>query len=206
MEAETRRGTPGFTWEGTYVDDWAPWDIGRPQRAWIDLADAGEIRSPVLDSGCGTGEHALMLAERGLDVLGLDISPTAIARARQKAADRDLDAAFEVGDVLALGELGRTFATVMDSGVFHIFEDDERTRYVESLSSVVDPGSVLHLMCFSEHTPGEAGPRRVTQAELHAAFAKGWDVERIEAKLLEVRPHWAPEPAHAWLARIVRTP
>jgi hypothetical protein len=61
-------------------------------------------------------------------------------------------------------------------------------------------------MCFSEHTPGEAGPRRVTQAELHAAFAKGWDVERIEAKLLEVRPHWAPEPAHAWLARIVRTP
>jgi SAM-dependent methyltransferase len=146
-----------------------------------------------------------MLAERGLEVLGLDISPTAIARARQKAADRGLNVAFEVGDVLALGELGRTFATVVDSGVFHIFEDDERPGYVESLASVLDPGGVLYLMCFSEHTPGEAGPRRVTQAELHTAFASGWDVERIEPKLLEVRPHWTPEPARAWLARIVRT-
>jgi 2-polyprenyl-3-methyl-5-hydroxy-6-metoxy-1,4-benzoquinol methylase len=55
---------------------------------WIDLADAGEIESPVLDSGCGTGEHALMLAERGFEVLGLDIAPTAIERARDKARER----------------------------------------------------------------------------------------------------------------------
>ncbi len=160
----------------------------------------------MLDAGCGTGEHTLLVAERGLDVLGIDISPAAVRLARAKAAQRGLDATFEVGDVLALDRLGRTFATVIDSGVFHIFDDADRVRYVMSLGAVVDPGGVVHLLCFSEHTPGATGPRRVTQAELRAAFADGWDVERIEAARLEVREDYAPEPAHAWLARIVRTP
>jgi hypothetical protein len=93
----------------------------------------------------------------------------------------------------------------MDSGVFHVFDDEERTRYVESLRSVLDRGGVLHLMCFSEHTPGDAGPRRVTQAELHAAFADGWQVERIVAEKFEVRGDWFPGEVHAWLARITRT-
>ena len=63
--------------------DSAPWDIGRPQAVWIRLADAGEIAAPVLDSGCGTGEHALLLAERGMEVLGVDVAPTAIGLARR---------------------------------------------------------------------------------------------------------------------------
>jgi hypothetical protein len=68
----------------------------------------------------------------------------------------------------------------------------------------MDAGGVLHLMCFSEHTPGTLGPRRVTQAELRTAFADGWEVERIEAAQFDVRADWAPRAANAWLARIVR--
>jgi SAM-dependent methyltransferase len=200
---KSRRGD--FTWDAAYTEDWAPWDIGRPQPVWIRLADAGEITSPVLDSGCGTGEHTLLLAERGMEVLGIDVSPTAIGRARSKAAQRGLDAEFQVGDVLALDQLGRRFATVIDSGVFHVFDDADRARYVTSLAAALEPGGVLQLLCFSELTPGETGPRRVTQAELRAAFAEGWEVERIEASQIEVRPDWAPGPAHCWLARIVRT-
>ena len=192
------------SWDAVYVTDSAPWDIGRPQSAFVGLADAGEVRSPVLDSGCGTGEHALMLAARGLEVMGVDLSKTAIERARQKAEERGLIATFAVGDVLALDRLGRTFATIVDNGVFHVFDDDDRARYVRSLAAAAHAGTVLHLMCFSEHTPGTAGPRRVTQAELRDAFADGWRVERIEPAILEVRPDWAPGPAQAWLARIVR--
>jgi SAM-dependent methyltransferase len=192
-------------WDAVYAEDSAPWDIGRPQSAFVRLADAGEIRSPVLDSGCGTGEHALMLAERGMEVLGIDLSPTAIGRARHKAAERGLDATFEVGDVLALDRLGRRFATVVDNGVFHVFDDEDRALYVRSLSAAVHDGGVLHLMCFSEHTPGTAGPRRVTQAHLRESFADGWQVERIEPAIIEVRPDWAPGPAQAWLAKIVRS-
>jgi len=195
---------PVSFWDAAYTDDSAPWDIGRPQPVWERLADAGEIAPPVLDSGCGTGEHTLLLAERGMEVLGIDITPVAVRSAKAKAAKRGLHAAFEVGDVLELDRLGRTFATVIDSGVFHIFDDADRARYVVSLAAVLDPGGVLHLLCFSEHTPGDAGPRRVTQAELRAAFAEGWQVERIEPALIEVREGFAPEPAHAWLARIVR--
>lgn len=195
---------PNSWWDEVYLEDSAPWDIGRPQSVWVSLCDAGEIAPPVLDSGCGTGEHALLMAERGMDVLGVDLSEPAIRRARQKAAERQLKADFEVADVLALDRLGRTFRTVIDSGVFHVFDDPERERYVRSLASVLDPGGVLHLLTFSEHTPGSIGPRRVTQTELRQAFSDGWTVERIEPAILEVRPDWAPGPAHAWLARIVR--
>ena len=195
----------GLGWEAVYQQDQAPWDIGRPQAVFVRLADAGEINSPVLDSGCGTGEHTMLIASRGMDALGVDVSRTAIDRARQKAADRGLDADFQVGDVLALHHLGRTFATIIDSGVFHTFSDADRVRYVASLASVLQQGGVLHLLAFSELTPGERGPRRVTQAELRAAFADGWEVQRIEAAELEVRPDWSEDTPRCWLARIVRT-
>lgn len=191
-------------WDAVYADDSAPWDIGRPQAAFVRLSDAGEIRSPVLDSGCGTGEHAIMLAGRGHEVVGIDLSAVAVERARRKAAERNVAATFQVGDVLELDTLDRRFATIVDNGVFHVFDDDDRARYVRSLAAAAEPGCTLHLMCFSEHTPGATGPRRVTQAELRDAFTDGWRIERIEAAKLEVRPEWAPGPAHAWLAKIVR--
>ena len=194
------------SWDAMYRDQRPPWDIGRPQEAFVRLADAGEMNPPVLDSGCGTGEHTLLLAERGMEVLGIDAAPAAVNLARAKAAQRGLDAEFEVGDVLALDRLGRTFATVIDCGVFHVFDDADRARYVASLASAVDAGGVLHLLCFSERTPGTTGPRRVTQGELRTAFEEGWTVERIEPAHLEVREEYAPEPAHGWLAKIVRSP
>ena len=174
-------------WDATYTSGGAPWDIGRPQPAFERLADAGEITSPVLDCGCGTGEHALLLAERGMEVLGVDVAPTAIARARAKAVERKLTAGFAVADAMALDRLGRTFATVIDCGLFHVFDDTDRPRYAASLASVLDPGGVFHVLCFSEHTPGDRGPRRVTQAELHATFADGWEVSRIEPARIEVK-------------------
>ncbi len=193
-------------WDAAYRGQRPPWDIGRPQRAFRQLADAGEIEPPVLDSGCGTGEHTLLLAERGMAVLGVDVAPAAIDLAKAKAAQRGLDAEFEVGDVLTLDRLGRTFATVIDCGVFHVFDDVDRVRYVTSLGSALDAGGTLYFLCFSEHTPGTTGPRRVTQAEIRTAFADGWMVERIEPTLLEVREEFAPEPARAWLAKVVRMP
>lgn len=192
-------------WDAVYRDGRPPWDIDRPQPAFVALADAGEIGGPVLDCGCGTGEQALMLAGRGIEVLGVDLAPSAIAIARRKALDRGIEVDFDVANALALGELGRHFATVLDSGVFHVFNDADRLRYVGSLASVLRAGGVLHLLCFSEHTPGDAGPRRVTQGELRAAFATGWSIERIEATRFQVVGPMFSDPPHAWLARIVRT-
>jgi len=192
-------------WDQWYADDLTPWDIDRPQPAWVHLVETEAIRGPVLDSGCGTGEHTLLLAERDLEVLGVDLSPIAIERARQKAEHRGVTAEFVIGDVLRLQDLGRRFATVIDSAVFHVFDDADRARYVASLASVIEPSGVVHLLAFSDQVPGDAGPRRVSQAEIRAAFADGWVVERIDDSFVEVRPDWVIPRPHAWLARIVRT-
>ena len=77
----------------------APWDIGKPQPAFVAVAD--RVTGPVLDAGCGTGEHALFLAARGLRVVGVDFVEEAIRRARARAADRGLLAEFLVKDATA---------------------------------------------------------------------------------------------------------
>jgi ubiquinone/menaquinone biosynthesis C-methylase UbiE len=169
---------------------------------FVRLADAGAIRSPVLDAGCGTGEHALFLAARGHEVVGVDFAPIAIERALRKAQERGLAATFAVGDVLALERLDRKFATVIDSGTFHVFGPADRHRYVDSLGRVVEPGGVVHLLCFSEHEPDWGGPHRITQAELREAFADGWEVESI--KPAEFEANLEAKRAQAWLARIAR--
>ena len=203
MEPRPAAGSTAARWDETYRSGRPPWDIGRPQPAFVRLADSGEIAEPVLDCGCGTGEHALMIAERGMEVVGVDFAPAAIEVARSKAAERGLNVDFRVTDALNLASLGRQFQTVIDSGLFHTFDDRDRRRYVESLAGVVAPGDVVHLLCFSELTPGDVGPRRVTQAELREAFASGWEVQRIEPERFEVS-HDFPVHPHAWLARIVR--
>jgi len=204
MDTRPPPGSTAARWDETYRSSRPPWDIGRPQAAFVRLADGGELVEPVLDCGCGTGENALMVAERRIEVMGVDFAPAAIEAARRKVAERELRVDFQVADALDLGSLGRQFRTVIDSGVFHTFSDAERPTYVESLAAAVAPGGVVHLLCFSELTPGDYGPRRVTQAEIRDAFATGWDVQRIEAERFEVLPGFPVEP-HAWLARVVRS-
>jgi SAM-dependent methyltransferase len=193
------------SWDGAYENEAPPpWDIGRPQPAFVRLADRGLLHGLLLDSGCGTGEHALLAAARGADVVGVDISPVAIGRARAKAAERGVKARFEVGDVLRLGRLGIAFDTVIDSGVFHVFDDSDRARYVSSLASALRPGGTCYLMCFSDRQPGDAGPRRVSQDELRSAFADGWAVVSIAGQEFDLNPGLGVPTAQAWLATLRR--
>ena len=192
-------------WDASYTGGTpAPWDIGRPQPALVRLADEGRLTGRLLDAGCGTGENALLAAGRGADVTGIDVAPTAIARARAKAAARGLAARFEVADALDLGRLGITADIVIDSGVFHVFGDDDRARYVASLAAVLRPGGVCYLMCFSDRQPGTWGPRRVRADELRAAFSDGWAVESITADTFDVNPMNGTTQVQAWLAVIRR--
>ena len=197
--------TPG-SWDETYARDAPPpWDTGRPQPVFARLAERGLLAGQVLDSGCGTGENTLLAAARGATAVGIDLSARAITRARAKAAERGLTARFETGDVLRLGDLGLTFGVIIDSGVFHVFSDADRPRYVTSLAGVLQPGGRCYLMCFSDRQPGDFGPRRVTQDELRAAFSDGWTVTSIEAASFDVNPGAFPMPAaQAWLAAIER--
>ena len=194
-------------WDEAYQHNQAPWDIGRPQPAIAHIANNGGLVEPVLDSGCGTGEHALLAASMGLQVKGVDVAQTAIEEARGKARRRGLSAEFLVGDVLALNQVPRLeppFRTVLDVGCFHTLANADRVLYAGSLASVTEPGALLHLLCFSEDTPGIEGPRRVTQGEIIATFAREWEIESIEPDVFAVSNLWSGAEPSAWLARMIR--
>ena len=194
-----RMHTPGEF--ETFYAGTPPWDIGRPQPAFSKLAESGAVRGRVLDVGCGTGEHALMAAGLGLEGVGVDTAPTAIASAKRKAEERGRAARFLVANALELGTLGEQFDTVLDCGLFHVFEDEDRAAFVKSLAAAVRPGGRYFMLCFSDRQAGDYGPRRVTQAEIRASFERGWKVDSIEAAPLEI----VEGPAiQAWLASITR--
>jgi len=179
-----------------------PWDIGRPQKAFVALAEDGVIKGSVLDAGCGTGEHALYFASLGHESWGVDGSLRAIERALQKAHERGIAVEFRVHDALALEGLGRTFDTVTDCGLFHIFDDEARRRYVESLARVLGSGGRYFMLCFSDRQPGSDGPRRISQEEIRAAFADGWRVNEIaEATITTLTD---PDGVRAWRSTITR--
>ena len=173
------------TFESAYAGQ-APWDIGRPQKALLGVAD--RIAGSVLDAGCGTGENALYFAGRGCTVTGIDFLEEPITRARRKATERGLPVTFLVKDGVTLPDWTERFDNVIDSGLFHVFSDEDRRRYVEGLATVLKPVGRLFLLCFSDEEPGTQGPRRVSKEELHAAFAEGWVMESIEPSRYEVRP------------------
>jgi SAM-dependent methyltransferase len=169
----------------------------------VRLASEGGFAGAVLDAGCGTGENALHVASLGLSVLGVDVAETALAIARAKGDDRGIRVEFAAADALQLARLGRRFETVLDCGLFHSFDSDERSGYVASLASVTVHGGTLYVLCFSDDGP-ETGPHPVSKEQLNAAFdpSSGWDVVAIEPDRVQTRCH--DDGAPAWLATIKR--
>ncbi|WP_239116418.1 class I SAM-dependent methyltransferase [Planotetraspora phitsanulokensis] len=193
----------GRPWDASYHDGPAPWDIGRPQPVMVRLAAEGGFAGAVLDVGCGTGDNALHVASLGFPVLGVDVAETALAIAREKAADRGIAAEFAVADAFHLERLGRRFETVLDCGMFHTCDGDERPAYAASLASVTEHGGTLYVLCFSDEGP-ETGPHPVSREELRAAFnpGAGWNVAAIESARVQTTFH--DNGAPAWFATIKR--
>lgn len=197
-------GVPPEFFDTAYEGDAVPpWDTGRPQEDVMRLYERGGFKGKILDVGCGSGENALFLASKGLDVVGVDRVAAAIDRAKAKAKQRGLEVTFLVGDALQLHSLGKTFDTVLDCGLFHVFSDEDRRQYLQSLASVVKNKGTLHLLCFSDMEPPGEGPRRIGERELVEAFnMKGWLVEEIAEARFESNIH--PDGARAWLATFTR--
>jgi SAM-dependent methyltransferase len=196
----------GQPWDASYHGGPAPWDIGRPQPAIVRLASEGGFAGTVLDVGCGTGENALLVASLGLPVLGVDVAETALAMAREKAKTkaRGIQVEFAAADALHLERLGRKFDTVLDCGLFHTFDGDERRRYAASLTSVTAHDGTLYVLCFSNVGP-DTGPHPISREELMAAFDPSeWHVAgaAIQPDRIETRFHSGGAPA--WFARIKR--
>jgi len=177
-----------------------PWDIGRPQKVIVRLAQDGEISGRVLDVGCGTGENALYLASLGFEVWGIDAAQDAIKKAQDKAKKRGIKVKFLVSDALKPQLFRNKFDTIIDCGLFHVFSDEERPIFAASLYSALRPGGKYFMLCFSEHEPGSYGPRRVTQAEIRETFSKGWRINYIREAEFETM--FGTQGVKAWLSSI----
>lgn len=193
-----------------------PWDISGPQKAFVDVAD--QIQGLLLDSGCGTGENALYFASRGCTVTGIDLAQAAIRRAKVKSEERGIAATFLVKDGLTLSDWNEAsahasahaaFDNIIDSGVFHVFSDEDAKQYVAGLAHVLKPGGRLFLICFSDAEPGTHGPRRIPKQILYDRFRDGWKVESVTATRFNVRPEYGDTYSSdggpkAWFAIVKR--
>ncbi len=151
--------------------------IGEPQPAIVELERAGLIRGSVLDVGCGAGEHTILLTELGYDVLGIDFAPAAVEQARRNAEAKGVSARFEVADAMDLPDRP-AYDAIVDSALFHIFDDDDRPRYVTSLHNACRPGGLVHVLALSDAGRG-FGPE-VSGETIRDAFGQGWDLEDLQ--------------------------
>jgi SAM-dependent methyltransferase len=177
------------------------WDIGRPQPELLVAFDELALTGSVLDLGCGTGENTLELARRGLEAWGLDATPAALAIAEKKRAARGLAATFVLGDALDLAPLSRTFDTVLDCGLYHVLEDEERRTYRRELDHVLRPGGRF-LMLGLATNPGGPGPRGYSVDDLRAAFDNGYREVFVRSASFWATSERGHKPA--WLSLFVR--
>jgi SAM-dependent methyltransferase len=160
-----------------------PWNIGEPQPELAALIAAGKFRSDVLDAGCGFAELSLALAAEGYTVVGIDLTPTAIAAATKAAQERGLtNASFEQADITSFTGHDDRFNTVVDSTLFHSLPVDDRDGYLGSVHRAAAPGASYYVLVFAKGAfPAEmeTKPNEVDEDELRAAVSKYWEVDEI---------------------------
>lgn len=160
-----------------------PWNIGEPQPELAALIAAGKFRSDVLDAGCGFAELSLSLAAQGYTVVGVDLTPTAIAAATNSAQERGLlTASFVQADITSFSGYDGRFSTVVDSTLFHSLPVDGRDGYLNSVHRAAAPGASYFVLVFAKGAfPAEMQPKpnEVDEDELRAAVSKYWKVDEI---------------------------
>lgn len=159
----------------SYARDTIPWDIGRPKPPFLEVADM--MADPILDAGCGTGDTSLYFASRGLTVVGIDFVEEAIAKAKAKAAGRDLPVEFMVKDAVKLGEWDLRFNSVIDSGLLHACWD--RKQYANGLRHVINPGGRVFVYYFKDDPTSPYGG--ISDKKLQEIFNEGWEIESIKS-------------------------
>jgi len=199
LSDERRRPRDRAHWEQRYVDGDLPWDSGKPDMHLRRVIDKHDIRpGKGLEIGCGTGTNSIWLAERGFEMTGLDLSPTAIARAKEKATAARADCRFLVGDFLVDEIPGAAFDFVYDRGCLHVFDDaGERERFASRIEELLLPGGLWHsLIGSTDGPPRDSGPPRRSAAEIVAAIEPHFEILEVTSTTFDEEDH---RLARAWV-------
>ena len=186
------------SWNDHYASGNLPWDSGVPDPLLTAYVAAGRVApARTLEVGAGTGTNAIWLAERGFDVLGIDVSPLAVEAARGKIAARTERCRFETRDFLTQPIDEGPFDFVFDRGCFHVFDEpDEQAAFAARVAAVLNPGGTwLSLLGSTEGPPREVGPPRRSARDIAAAIEPVLEI--VELSTAEFTD--GPYPARAWV-------
>jgi SAM-dependent methyltransferase len=179
---------PHPSWNERYASGQLPWDTGQPEPLLVEFVKSGAVTpGPTLEIGAGTGTNAIWMAERGFDVLGVDVSPLAVERAQAKIEGRALRCRFAAWDFLGAPPPGALFQFVFDRGCFHVFDEpDERQRFAAQVAAALSPdGLWLSLIGSTEGSPREVGPPRRSAREVTLAIEPALEI--VELRSAEFR-------------------
>jgi methyl halide transferase len=185
------------SWNESYASGVLPWDTGQPEPLLVAFVTSGGVApGRALEIGTGTGANAIWLAERGFDVLGVDIAPLAIEKARAKMEGRGLDCCFRTLDILAESPPDGPFQFIFDRGCFHVFDEpNERQRFATQVAGALTPGGLwLSLIGSTEGPPREVGPPRRSAREIALAIEPALEI--VELRAAEFGTH----DAKAWFS------
>jgi SAM-dependent methyltransferase len=192
---------PHPDWNDRYASGELPWDTGKPDEHLVAAVESARVRpGRALEIGCGTGTNALWLAAHGFDVVGVDVAPLAIEKARAKAKGA-ANCRFEVVDFLAKDVAGGPFDFVFDRGCFHVFDDEGvRAQFAARVAAhLAAGGQWLSLIGSTEGPPRDGGPPRRSARDVMNAVEPALELVELRAAHFEALLDM-PAPA-AWVCR-----
>lgn len=179
-------------WDRRYIDNNLPWDSGKADihlRRFIEGSKIAPCK--VLEVGCGTGTNSIWLAKLGFEVVGLDLSPTAIKRAQVKANEANISCQWLMADIMKDSVPGRPFGLIFDRGCFHVFsETEEQTKFARRVAELLgEEGVWLSLIGSTDGPPRDTGPPRISAEEIVAAAEPHFEVLNLQATTFDDEDH-----------------
>jgi SAM-dependent methyltransferase len=132
-----------------------------------------------LDLGTGPATQAVLLAKRGFNVIGSDLSESAVNRAGNVYANQK-NVNFIVDDILNSKLKENEFDYIFDRGCFHVLLPADRQRYITKIKQILKDSGTLFLKCFSNKEPRQEGPYKFSQKEIRDLFSKYFRIESIK--------------------------
>jgi ubiquinone/menaquinone biosynthesis C-methylase UbiE len=154
------------------------WELGKPRPILVEFIEKGLIKKgKVLDICCGAGTNTVYMAEKGFHVTGIDISPKAIAYAKKKAKQANVNINFMVQNFLSLLFEKAEFDFVFDMGCFHHVKVEDRPRFIKGVHRVLRNGGEYLLTCFS-YKNGPAW-NHFTKKQIISLFSAYFEINEI---------------------------